>query len=180
MSGTVLRARLRDAQRTRRAMVKLASLRCRSCGETANDLRMGVCFDCASKSEGKAEKKADMVKLAPPVEKRAEALEALRKFAKAKEEKPSVASRAAAYLPLAGVGAAIGLGKGYAQGKMKEHLTRLEGAPTKLKPGFLKHRFSKATSEAIAKGVTGGASTLLIGVTMADMLRRLKQRTREK
>jgi hypothetical protein len=161
------------------------------------------------------QKQADMVKLAPPREKRdskdemdkwrkakarQESLRALAKTA-AKRKERSRFDRAKAYAPLGVVGGTIGLGKGFLEETIKEPLERALGLrkklPAKMRPPkWVLDRMSKKTlikhwakekspwvkkklPWAVARGTTGAASTMIIGMTMADMLRDLKKNARD-
>jgi len=189
MNGTALRERLREVVATYNGgLQKNASLLHGALHHA------GIAALGASIGPGK-KKRADMVKLAPPGAPRSPQVPRIKqsgvgvllldglikrkrrereqekmrgrpqvraKHAQAKKKTRSTWDKTKAYLPLAGVGAGVGLGKGLAEETLRDKFTK---------------RLGKRGAWGAARSITGAGSTLVIGVTMADMLKRLKENT---
>jgi len=111
-------------------------------------------------------KKADMIKYTKDKVKMSAYLDEWEKISKKRKKGTDTWEKVKAYSPLAGVGALIGLGKGTAEKAIE---TRAEK--------HLPKRY-RSLSRGIGKGTTGAVSTLIIGLTMADLLQKAKKKAK--
>ena len=131
---------------------------------------------------GRMKKKADMIKYTKNRVKNACILEWEKLSTAEKGEKPSAWQRAKAWAPLAGVGGAIGVGKGFAEKSIEGGVTKLVGGKrlnrSSITSRGLREGLKKNLPWAIARGATGAGSTLVIGMAMSEMMDKLKKRTK--